>query len=180
MPDAIDALIEREGGFTNDPADRGGPTKYGITQATLARWRGHPVTVEDVQTLEVSEARAIYEAEYLTGPRIHEIPHPVLRDFVLDIGVMSGPAIAITLLQRCLHDEDGQALIADGVIGLNTLHALWGHDDLDHIITALVRLRVIERVDHVQHDPTQLKWLEGWVTRTLNWLPGLRREGAHG
>jgi len=35
-------LIEREGGFSNHPADKGGPTKYGITQQTLSEWRGVP------------------------------------------------------------------------------------------------------------------------------------------
>ena len=31
----IDLIIEAEGGYVNDPNDRGGATKYGITQATL-------------------------------------------------------------------------------------------------------------------------------------------------
>ena len=35
----IDALIEREGGYSNHPADRGGPTKFGITEA-VARAHG--------------------------------------------------------------------------------------------------------------------------------------------
>ena len=29
----LDALIEREGGYVNHRADRGGPTRYGITEA---------------------------------------------------------------------------------------------------------------------------------------------------
>lgn len=32
----IDALIEREGGFVSHPKDRGGPTRYGITEASRA------------------------------------------------------------------------------------------------------------------------------------------------
>ena len=33
--DIIDGIIRREGStYTNDPADPGGPTKYGITLAT--------------------------------------------------------------------------------------------------------------------------------------------------
>ena len=36
----IDALIEREGGFVANPVDRGGPTRYGITEA-VARAHGY-------------------------------------------------------------------------------------------------------------------------------------------
>jgi lysozyme family protein len=38
--DLIDALIDREGGYVNHPADRGGPTRYGITEA-VARAHGY-------------------------------------------------------------------------------------------------------------------------------------------
>ena len=36
----IDALIEREGGYSNHPADKGGPTCFGITEA-VARAHGY-------------------------------------------------------------------------------------------------------------------------------------------
>ena len=36
----IDALIDREGGFVDHPADSGGPTCFGITQA-VARAHGY-------------------------------------------------------------------------------------------------------------------------------------------
>ena len=36
----IDALIDREGGFVDNPADKGGPTCFGITEA-VARAHGY-------------------------------------------------------------------------------------------------------------------------------------------
>jgi|GEM_PF-4548155 len=47
----IDRLIDREGGFVDHPADRGGPTKYGITLRTLSKWRGYPCSREDVEAM---------------------------------------------------------------------------------------------------------------------------------
>ena len=43
IDDLIDSLIDREGGYSNHPADRGGPTNYGITEAVARAqgYRGH-------------------------------------------------------------------------------------------------------------------------------------------
>ena len=40
VEELIDELIEREGGYANHPADRGGPTRFGITEA-VARAHGY-------------------------------------------------------------------------------------------------------------------------------------------
>lgn len=36
----IDGILEREGGFTNDPDDRGDPTSFGINAAAWGSYRG--------------------------------------------------------------------------------------------------------------------------------------------
>ena len=38
----------------------------GITQGTLAAWRGRPVSIEEVRALTEEEAREIYRANYWT------------------------------------------------------------------------------------------------------------------
>ena len=52
----IDALIDREGGYVNHPADKGGPTCFGITEA-VARAHGYGGAM---QSLPRDEAAAIY------------------------------------------------------------------------------------------------------------------------
>ena len=54
----LDELIKREGGYVNNPADRGGATKYGITEA-VARANGFKGNMKDLP-LEV--AKAIYKS----------------------------------------------------------------------------------------------------------------------
>ena len=46
---ALASVFENEGGYSNKPADPGGPTNFGITQRTLAAWRKHPVTEQDAE-----------------------------------------------------------------------------------------------------------------------------------
>lgn len=56
----IDDVIAREGGYTNHPADRGGPTRWGITQA-VARAHGF---AGDMRVFPRDEAAAIYRRVY--------------------------------------------------------------------------------------------------------------------
>ena len=53
----LEELIKREGGYVNNPADRGGATKYGITQA-VARENGWNGNMKD---LPLEFAKSIYK-----------------------------------------------------------------------------------------------------------------------
>ena len=65
----IDALIEREGGYVDHPADRGGPTCFGITEA-VARAHGYAGRMAN---LPRDEAAAIYRRLYWLRPRFDEV-----------------------------------------------------------------------------------------------------------
>ena len=123
----IDALIEREGGYVNDPADKGGPTCFGITQA-VARAQGYAGPMRQLQR---EEAAAIYRRIYWTRPRLDEIATRSDRVAaeLFDTGVNMGPAVAVTFLQRALtalnrNASDYPDLVPDGRVGAATLSAL--------------------------------------------------------
>ena len=59
----IDGLIEREGGYVNHPADKGGPTCFGITEA-VARAHGYAGAMRNLPRME---AAAIYRRLYCCG-----------------------------------------------------------------------------------------------------------------
>src|ERR1043165_9797508 len=123
----IDALIEREGGYVADAADKGGPTCFGITQA-VARANGY---CGPMRELPRAEAAAIYKRLYWLRPRLDEIAKrsPRIAAELFDTGANMGPAVAITFLQRALtalnrNGEDYPDLVPDGRIGSQTLAAL--------------------------------------------------------
>jgi len=123
----IDALIEREGGFVNHPADKGGPTCFGITEA-VARAHGY---AGPMRLLPREEAATIYERLYWLRPRFDEIGRRSWRlaAELFDSGVNMGPAVAATFLQRALtalnrSGKDYPDLVPDGRIGPMTLFAL--------------------------------------------------------
>jgi lysozyme family protein len=123
----VDALIDREGGYVNRPADKGGPTCYGITQA-VARAHGY---AGSIRQLPREESAAIYERLYWLRPRFDEIARrsATLASELFDAGVNMGPAVAATFLQRTLNalnrnGADHPDLVPDGRIAERTLAAL--------------------------------------------------------
>lgn len=123
----IEAVIDREGGFVDNPADKGGPTCFGITQA-VARVQGYRGSMRD---LPREEAAAIYKRIYWLRPRLDEVARRSGRiaGELFDAGVNMGPAVAVTFLQRALtalnrNGKDYPDLVPDGRVGELTLAAL--------------------------------------------------------
>lgn len=168
----IDAVIAREGGYVAHPSDHGGPTKYGITQASLTTWRNAPVDAEDVAALTREEAAAIFRALYFERPGLARLPH-ALQPFMLDCSVHHGPRAAVRLLQRVLNAE-GHACAADGVLGRETAqvsaaaHAVLGSRLIDRLVDG--RLAVLERI--IRRDPAQAVFYAGWRRRVESLRPG--------
>ena len=123
----VDALIEREGSYVNHPADKSGPTCFGITEA-VARAHGYR---GPMRQLPREEAVAIYKRLYWLRPRLDEVTKrsPRLAAELFDTGANMGPAVAATFLQRALTalnrtGNDYPDLVPDGRIGPATLAAL--------------------------------------------------------
>ena len=162
--DVIADILRREGGYADHHADHGGPTQYGVTQATLAAWRGQPVTVDDVRTLTEAEAAAIYQQRYVIAPGFTAIQDPALRGLLVDFGVHSGPARAIKALQQALG-----GLHVDGVLGSLTLEALRRADPVV-LYKAVLTRRVLFVADLAMKDRSQLVFLKGWLARCCEFL----------
>ncbi len=123
----VDALIDREGGYVNHPADRGGATNFGITEA-VARAHGYGGAMRD---LPRREAVAIYRRLYWLRPCFDQVANRSARlaTELFDTGANMGPAVAATFLQRALtalnrSGRDYPDLVPDGRVGATTLAAL--------------------------------------------------------
>ena len=72
-------IVDREGGYVNDPDDPGGATNFGVTIQTMRRLgldldRDGSITSEDVRRLTRGQAIEIFLEHYFTRPLIAELP----------------------------------------------------------------------------------------------------------
>lgn len=123
----LEELVGREGGYVDHPADRGGPTNWGITE-NVARAFGYK---GDMRNLSRSVALEIYRRRYWEGPKFDAVgaySMPIAEE-MFDTGVNMGPGVAAKFLQRALNVLNLQGktypdIVADGAIGNLTLSAL--------------------------------------------------------
>ena len=173
----IGGLIDREGGYVNHPADKGGPTCFGITEA-VARAHGFAGAMKN---LPRDEAAAIYRRLYWLRPHFDQVAKRSSRIAaeLFDTGVNMGPAVATTFLQRALtalnrNGSDYPDLVPDGRIGEQTLAALdafFGQRGQAGGETVLLRaLEALQGERYVrlaERRPANEAFLYGWLANRI-------------
>ncbi|HEX7875525.1 MAG TPA: glycosyl hydrolase 108 family protein [Sphingobium sp.] len=172
----IDEVIAREGGYSNHPADRGGPTCFGVTQA-VARANGY---AGDMRNLPRATAEAIYRRLYWeqTGYAfVAEIASGVAAE-LFDSAVNMGPATATGFLQRALNalnrnQKDYPDLKVDRAVGAKTLRALTAFMALRGKVGEKVLLKAIEALQGeryltlAERRPANEAFLYGWLANRI-------------
>lgn len=167
IDEIITEVLRAEGWdtYTNDPEDRGGPTKWGITQAAWSEALGRSATKDDVRAITEAEARAFYRSRYVIDPRFHELPEELV-ELVVDCGVNHGQRRAAKWLQRAL------GVTADGIIGPKTLEAArlipWVQT---YAKICAIRVRFYGQI--VRRDRSQAKFIGGWNNRAAKYVDRL-------
>lgn len=82
-------LMIDEGGYTNDPADSGGATKWGITIGDYRKYIKANATPEDVKTLTQAQAKTIYKSKYWDAVDGDNLPSGV-DNACFNYGVLAG------------------------------------------------------------------------------------------
>jgi len=163
MRDIISDILRREGGFVNHNDDRGGPTNFGITQASLAAYRHVPASIQDVRDLSEDEARKIYVSEYLERPNFHRIHDEKLRKLVVDCGVNHGVSRAAKFLQRAA------AVYVDGACGPKTLEQV-NKSNAELLFRKVLAERIQFYGRLITRDPSQAVFAAGWMNRVAEFI----------
>jgi len=167
VADMIAALMRREGGYVNHPADRGGPTHFGITQATLSTYLGREASLSEVENLKAPLASLIYLKNFYYGPGIDQLPETI-QEFVFDSGVNHGPRQALIFVQHSCNLLGAKPpLKEDGIMGDNTRRA--ASTAARRFSARFIKILIAERRHFyfkiVEAEPAQQVFLQGWLKR---------------
>lgn len=154
---AIERILSHEGGFTQNPADRGNwtsgrigvgklkGTKYGISAMSYPD--------EDIKNLSWERACLLYLRDFWTPLNADKL-HDGVAYQLLDFAVNSGISNAIKAYQRAL------GVKADGVFGALSLKAADAMTESDQILLVLA-----ERLDFMASIKSWTDFGRGWARR---------------
>lgn len=169
---AFMTTVQVEGGFSNDPVDRGGKTMFGITEA-VARANGYLGAMEHMVP---EDAKRIYKSQFWDVLRLDQVA--VLSKLVayelFDTAVNCGIEVAGKFLQRALNALNRNAtdyadMPVDGLIGPMTIAAfdkffnVRGPAGLTVILRALNALQCVRYMEIAEAKPAQERFVYGWI-----------------
>lgn len=155
---AIEVVLQHEGDtYTDNPLDRGGPTKFGIAQ----RWNPDL----DVKNLTRAQAIEVYWERHWHGRRYEMLPE-VIAIKVFDLAVNLGHKTVVTCLQRALH-ACGLHVTIDGFLGTETCGAATQVDQTA-LIAALRSEAAGEYRLRVARSKDQVVFQNGWLNRAYS------------
>ena len=152
---AVVKTLVREGGarFTDDPDDRGGATKYGISQ------RAYPTL--DIRNLTEQQARDIYKRDYWDRILGDQIKVEIIAENIFDTCVNMGVRTGSRLAQIALEIKP-----ADGVIGTASLKVINAVDE-ERFLALYTISKIARYRDICMKNRSQKKYLLGWINRAL-------------
>lgn len=158
---AISKTLEHEGGWADNPLDKGGKTKYGITLATL-KYFEPGATEQTLRSMTKEQAVKFYEKHFFYGMGVDKFPEEI-QDKLFDMNVNHGLRNSIKILQRALL-ACGLRLAIDGVPGPTTV-ALAKQANPTQLRAELIeeRLNFYRRI--IARDPSQKVFWKGWEKR---------------
>jgi lysozyme family protein len=184
---ALARTLRFEGGWVDDPVDRGGETYCGISRCFANSWigwqlidamkQGYPdkqilnrklAALPDLEHLVFEFYREHYWRP-LSGARIAS---QTLADQIFDCAVHVGVKSCVKMLQEALNllaISSGSPLNVDGVLGPLTLAAIektvTRERDAQDLSRLLQLLRGAHYLSIVRTNPTQRRYLRGWLRR---------------
>ena len=155
-------LLKYEGGWVDNPHDKGGATKYGIT---IGEWlisgydkdKDKDVDKQDLKLITPEDAKPIAKRKYWDKISGDSIKSQSVAEFLMDWAYMSGPSRPIKKVQEIL------GLTVDGVIGTKTITAI--NNTEPKTFNKLKESREKFFYAIVANNPSQKVFLKGWLNR---------------
>jgi len=154
-------ILKWEGGFCNDPKDKGGATNMGVTIAT---WKAQGYDKDKDKDIDVNDLKLLTKADfefmlkkYWDKWKADNINNQSVANILVDWAWGSGKW-GIIIPQRILKVQD------DGIVGQQTLSVLNNVNQkglFDRIFEE--RQKFLNGI--VKNNPSQKRFIKGWLNR---------------
>lgn len=172
---ALARTVKIEGGFTDNSADRGGPTNHGITLRQFQHWRPG-ATLDDLKAITQEDAAQFYfdgywATRWLPCQALADLWEPLAQE-CFDSAVLHGPDVSARFLQQALnllnlHAKAWADRPVDGKVGDNTLAdvraALAMPRGRERLLLAVNIEQAVYLREIALTDPTQEAFYGGWI-----------------
>jgi len=159
---ALPLVLRYEGGYTNNPLDKGGATNKGIIQTEYDRYRKEKnLVLQSVKLITDDEVRDIYLNKYWLAGKCDQISSSKIAVIHFDTCVNTGLKQAAKFLQRTVNVVD------DGIIGEKTIANVNKSEIMDVVNNYINQRRDFYQLI-VKRNPTQQVFLKGWLNRVNN------------
>lgn len=161
---AFEAMIRNEGGFVNHKVagDRGGQTFAGIARNFHPNWEGWTIldrNDKDNPTL-TQLVFDFYQEQFWQRVKGDDIKEQRIAGSIFDFAVNAGVPVAAKLAQLVVDTTP------DGIIGPQTVAKL-NKAEPEYFVTKYALAKVTRYTEIVKRDRSQMKFLLGWLNRTL-------------
>lgn len=161
---AVQVVLQHEGSkYTNRSNDAGGPTKFGITLATLAEYLGRECTPLDVEALTVELATSIYKKLYWDKMNLDSVYDPSVALCLFDQGVLQGQETVIFKIQGLV------GVHVDGNLGPMTAQAI-NKEPGQKLAFRFIRADLQKYTQIAIQKQNQFEFLAGWDDRLFSLL----------
>lgn len=163
IEEALVFTLKNEGGYTDHPLDKGGPTNKGITIGRLSDYLGRQATIEEVMNLEYETIQIIYKKYYWDVLNLDHVIDQSIATALFDMGVLCGTGTAARLCQEVLGINQSKKMDSA------TLEAINSSSD-EKFIPEFSEKNIQRFNTIVTKNPKQKVFLKGWTNRAKRLL----------
>ncbi|HCL6630387.1 TPA: hypothetical protein N2R15_005220, partial [Citrobacter amalonaticus] len=163
-------ILRHEGGYVNDPDDKGGETNMGITLDTWKAFApddlGIQATSETLKELTKQQAEVIYYNHYWKPKGFCKLENTKIALMIYDWTITSGRAVK--QIRKLLNEEYDSRVSISNSIDDDMIHCINNIDEQEKLLNRIadVRKDYYRSLTVTNGEPnTQVKFLTGWLGR---------------
>ena len=166
---AVRVVLEHEGGLTDDKADPGGISKYGISLKFI---RSEHLCIDsdckddanEIINLTQKQADSIYFEYFWSKFHFNQIENEIIATKAFDMAVNSGPSESILLLKKALNKVISEPVSLDYTLDEETVDII-NNVDCDRLHRAMIAVEKDFYSKIIKEHPQFVIFRDGWMAR---------------